>query len=113
MQTLIDAGVSEARRKTITPIVQNCEWMRERLDITRAELEDDSLIVEYTNGNGITSEHENMLFAAYEKMWKSYMLGMSKILDALPKETPIAAQDDELKPTNVLEIMRSKRRKEA
>lgn len=113
MQTLIDAGVSEARCKTIAPVVQNCEWMRERLDIMRAELEDEPLIVEYTNGNGITSDRENMLFAAYEKMWKAYMLGMAKVLDALPKETQIAAEDDELKPTNVLEFMRSKRRKEA
>lgn len=113
MQTLIDAGVSEARRKTLAPVVVNCEWMRDRLDEMRDELEGQPQIVEYTNGNGITSDRENMMFAAYEKMWKSYMLGMSKILDALPKETPIAAEDEELKPSTVLEFVRNKHRKEA
>lgn len=113
MQTLIDAGVSEARQKALAPVVQNCEWMRERLDIMRAELEDEPLIVEYTNGNGITSDRENMMFSAYEKMWKAYMLGMAKVLDALPKETPIVQEDAELKPSTVLEFVRNKHRKDA
>lgn len=113
MQTLIDAGVSEARVGILSPVVKNCEWMRKRLDDMRAELEDEQIIVEYTNGNGITADRENMLFTAYEKMWKSYMLGMSKILDALPKETPIAAEDEALKPSTVLEFVRNKHRKDA
>lgn len=113
MQTLIDAGVSEARQRVLSPVVVNCEWMRDRLDEMRAQLEDEPQIVEYTNGNGITAERENMMFAAYEKMWKSYMLGMAKILDALPKETPLAAEDEERKPSTVLEFVRNRHKKEA
>lgn len=113
MQTLIDAGVSEARRKTLAPVVDNCEWMRERLEAAREELTGCELVEEYTNGNGMTGDRENLAMRAYESLFKTYMLGMAKILDALPKETPLAAEDEELKPSTVLEFVRNKHRKEA
>lgn len=113
MQTLIDAGVSDARRKTLAPVVDNCEWMRERLEAAREELEGCELVEEYTNGNGMTGDRENLAMRAYESLFKTYMLGMTKILDALPKETPLAAEDEELKPSTVLEFVRNKHRKEA
>lgn len=113
MQTLIDAGVSEARRKTLVPVIENVTWMREHLDAARLELTGCELVEEYTNGNGMTGDRENLALRAYESLFKTYMLGMSKILDALPKETPIAAADEELKPSTVLEFVRNKHRKEA
>lgn len=111
---LCDAGVSDKRRKTLAPIITECEWIREQLVAVREELRGEPFIVEYTNGNGLTSDRENILIGTYEKLWKSYVLGMGKILDALPKEKAAAVEDpEELKPSTVLEFVRDKHRKKA
>lgn len=109
METLAEAGVSEARQRMLRPIAENVAFMCQKLTESRRDLEAAELTVEYNNGGGQEGIRENPLIRAYEALWKSYMVGMSKILDALPAESRAKVEQEEPeRPQTVLEIIRGR-----
>lgn len=110
---LIDAGISEKRIKALEPIIENTAWMKLKLDETRELIKTSNVVIPYDNGGGQKGLRENPLYKGYESLWKSYMSGMSRILDCLPREYVEKEADKIETPKTVLELVRSKHRKEA
>jgi hypothetical protein len=70
-------------------------------------------VVAYDNGGGQKGIRENPLFKGYENLWRSYMAGMSKIIDCLPDEIATVESEVVNKPKTVLELVRNRHGKEA
>ena len=104
--------IPDAQLKILEPVIMNTAWMRVRLDTARRETEEAKIVVEYDNGGGQKGLRENPIFKAYEALWKSFMLGMGRILDAIPeeKQEELAGKMDEVRPQTVLDRIREKRR---
>lgn len=100
-----ESGVSESKRKALEPLIENVAFMKVKLDDTRAEIEDASVVVDYDNGGGQRGKRENPLFVAYEKLWRSYISGFSKILEVIPADK-LASVDISDQPQTVLEIVK-------
>ena len=110
---LSEIGISERRRKIMEPIIVNTAWMKAKLDDAREAIKHSNIVISYDNGGGQKGIRENPLFRGYESLWKSYMQGMSKILDCLPQEAcEIKAMELE-KPKTMLELVRNRHAKEA
>ena len=107
-QLLIESGVSEKRRNILESVIENTAWMRLKLDDTRDKIKSSGVAIPYDNGGGQTGIRENPLFKGYESLWKSYMAGMSKILDSLPQERVREEEQQVEKPATVLELVRKK-----
>ena len=109
---LFDYGLKAEKIELLTPVIENVVWMKHKLDDTRDMIKTTAVVIPYDNGGGQKGLRENPLFKGYESLFKSYMTGISKLLEGLPKEA--AAQADEVeKPKSVLELVRSKHKKEA
>lgn len=108
MAILEDSGISEKRKKLLEPVVINTAWMRAKLDDARDAIKNSQIVISYDNGGGQKGIRENPLFKGYESLWKSYMTGMSKILDCLPNEVVETAEEYIEKPKTVLDLVRSK-----
>ena len=109
---LDEVGISDKRRKLLEPIILNTAWMKAKLDDAREAIKNSNIVISYDNGGGQKGIRENPLFKGYESLWRSYMAGMSKILDSLPQE--IVEQSVEVeKPATMLELVRNKHRKDA
>lgn len=104
------AGVTDERIKLLEPVIENVAYMRVRLVSARQELIGEPLVSEYDNGGGQTGTRENPAYKGYEALWRSYMLGVAKILEALPaeiaKEEKKEAEADA--PKNVLALVQAK-----
>lgn len=110
---LKSAGISEQRQKILLPVIRNVAWMAVKLEDVMEEVQEGSLLVEYDNGGGQTGLRENPLIRGYENLWKSYMLGMGKILDSLPDEKKKQQLEKENgKRQTVLELVREKHQNE-
>lgn len=104
------AGIGKPKSDILLPVVENVSWMQVRLDDLREEIKGSEVVIEYNNGGGQKGVRENPVYTAYEKLWKSYMAGMGKILAALPEDLQAEAKpDEEAKPRTVLELVREKR----
>lgn len=112
-ELLIDAGVKQKKLDALEPIIENTAWMRLKLDETRETIKTSSVVIPYDNGGGQKGLRENPLFKGYEALFKSYMQGMGKILDCLPKESPEIQEEYVNQPKTMLELVREKHRKEA
>lgn len=110
---LSDAGISDRRMKILKPIILNTAWMKAKLDDAMEAIKNSNIVIAYDNGGGQKGIRENPLFKGYEALWKSYILGMNKILDSLPPEAVQTEITEESKPQNVLSIIRAKHREEA
>ena len=110
---LSDAGISDRRMKILKPIILNTAWMKAKLDDAMEAIKNSNIVITYDNSGGQKGIRENPLFKGYEALWKSYMLGMNKILDSLPPEAVRTEITEESKPQNVLSIIRAKHREEA
>ena len=110
---LSDAGISDRRMKILKPIILNTAWMKAKLDDAMEAIKNSNIVIAYDNGGGQKGIRENPLFKGYEALWKSYMLGMNKILDSLPPEAAQVGIVEDNKPQNVLSIIRAKHREEA
>lgn len=108
MAILEASGISEKRMKLLEPVVINTAWMRAKLDDARDAIKNSQIVISYDNGGGQKGIRENPLFKGYESLWKSYMTGMSKILDCLPNEVAATAEEYIEKPKTVLDLVRSK-----
>lgn len=106
---LEDAGVSEARRKTLAPIIENVALMRFKLCEAFDEVKDAPLVESWENGKQAGIK-ESSIVKAYESLFKHYMVGMAKILDALPaeKRAEVEREETEVRPQTVLEIIRGR-----
>ena len=112
---LKDAGVSTPRMKMLEPVIENVAWMKIKLDQAREKIKNSGIVMPYDNGGGQTGIRENPAFKGYEALWKSYMTGMSKLLEAMPPEVIEAEEETEKEqaPVTVLELIRTKHKKEA
>lgn len=106
MMSLLD--VSESRMGILEPIIANTAWMKTKLDETIKEIKSSKIVIPYDNGGGQQGTRENPLFKAYESLWKSYMQGMTKILEALPPEIRKQEEEKAEEPKTVLQIVRAK-----
>lgn len=112
---LREVKVSDARIKTLEPLIENVSWMKVKLDQAREKIKNSAVAIPYDNGGGQTGIRENPAFKGYEALWKSYLAGMSKILEYLPPEVIETEQKEEEShaPATVLALVRSKHKKEA
>ncbi len=97
--------------KLLEPVIENTAWMRVKLDDARELVGEEGITVEYNNGGGQTGVRENPNMKAYEALWKSYVVGLQKITDALIRAKPSGAVPDAGETVNVLKLIRG--RKEA
>lgn len=100
--------VSDRQRSVLDPVIDNVAWMKVKLEDTREEIKDAPVTIEYDNGGGQTGVRENPMFKGYESLWRSYVSGLGKIMDALPDESDVDLMDTEHNPKTVLEMVRSK-----
>lgn len=113
IQTLLnDVGISDKRQKLLDPIILNTAWMKAKLDDAREAIKTSNIVISYDNGGGQKGIRENPLFKGYESLWRSYMAGMSKILDSLPQEVIEQSVAIE-QPKTMLELVRNKHKKDA
>lgn len=112
-ELLTEVGISDKRMKLLEPIILNTAWMKAKLDDAREAIKNSNIVISYDNGGGQKGIRENPLFKGYEALWKSYMQGMSRILDCLPAEQIEIAVPQEEKPATVLELVRKKHRSDA
>ena len=105
------AKISPHKMKIIEPVIENAATMKVRLDDLREMIITEDFMVEYDNGGGQKGIRENPVFKAYEALWKSYMLGMDKILSVIPEEQKreLAEEAEQIKPQTVLDIVREKK----
>lgn len=113
-EILKEVGISERRMKLLAPVILNTAWMKAKLDDAREAIKNSQIVISYDNGGGQKGIRENPLFKGYEALWKSYMTGMNRILDALPPEIiKEETTPEEAAPRTVLELVRAKHIKEA
>lgn len=107
---LKDAQVSEHKQKILEPVIENAAWMKAKLDDAREQIRGSSIAIPYNNGGGQKGLRENPLFKGYENLWRCYIAGMGKIMDALPEEYQEKQKEVEVieNPRSVLEIVRAK-----
>lgn len=110
---LFDCGVSENRIKLLSTVIENTAWMKAKLDDAREQIKNTSVVIPYDNGGGQKGIRENPLFKGYESLWKSYMTGMCRLLDCVPKQVVEEEAEKIDTPRTVLELVRNKHRKEA
>ena len=112
-ELLFSCQVNSKRIALLAPVIENTAWMKAKLDDARAAVKDSNVVVKYNNGGGQEGLRENPLYKGYEALWKSYMAGMGRILDALPPEKAKEVEVQIEKPKTVLEMVRTKHGKEA
>jgi len=112
-ELLIDAGISERRIKLLNPVIVNTAWMKAKLDDAREAVKNSQIVIAYDNGGNQKGIRINPLFTGYEALWKSYMSGMTKILECLPDEKIEAETKVVENPKSMLEIVRNKHKKDA
>ena len=105
---LRDAGTPPERIKLLAEIVQNVAFMYAKLEEAREEIISEKITVTYDNGGGQTGIRENPMFKAYEALWKTYMVGMTKIMDEMPKKAETAV-DKKGEPLTVLDLIKAKK----
>ena len=103
--------VDENRKKLLEPVIENTAWMKAKLDETREAIKSSKVAIAYDNGGGQKGIRENPLFKGYEALWKSYLTGVSKILDQIPMPEATEAKEQIGKPETVLELVRNRKKK--
>lgn len=87
LEALLDrADVPRQQRDVLAAVVDNMAWQRVKLDETREEMKDASVVCHYDNGGGQEGERINPIFKGYLDLWRGYMLGLEKFTSYLPKD---------------------------
>ena len=110
---LFDCGVLPEIVDLLETTIENTAYMKVKLEETREAIKTSKVCIPYDNGGGQTGLRENPLFKGYESLFKSYMSGMRQILDVLPKMAQNVKKEELETPKTMLELVRSKHRKEA
>lgn len=105
---LFSCGQNKERVEALEPIISNTAWMKAKLDDARDAIKSSNVAIPYDNGGGQKGIRENPLFKGYESLWKSYLAGMAKILEALPSS--VVEEEKEQQSQSVLQLVRSKHR---
>lgn len=109
LQKLLKQSNSE-RAQALMPMCENVGWMKARLDVARKEIGEAPLTVEYQHGEKQSGVTENPAIKAYESLFRAYIAGLSKIIDALPPTAAEAAIANAPNRT-MLEMIKSRREK--
>lgn len=97
LEALLDrADVPQQQRDVLAPVIDNMAWQRVKLDETREEMKEASVVCEYNNGGGQAGIRENPIFKAYINLWRAYMVGLEKYTSYLPKELQDEAAGDSI-----------------
>ncbi len=109
-RSLKAADLSAHKMKAFESIIDNVAVMKVKLDELKETIKEEEAIVEYDNGGGQKGTRENPAFKRYESLFKTFMMGMTKILEAIPdeKEEVAKAVIEEAKPQTVLELIANK-----
>ena len=110
---LFNFNVSEDMVGLLEDVITNTAWIKVKLDEARDAIKTSNVVIPYDNGGGQKGLRENPLFKGYESLLKSYMGGMKQILDVLPKQAADVKEAELEKPQTMLELVRSKHKKEA
>lgn len=110
---LFNFNVSEDTISLLDDVIVNTAWMKVKLDEARGAIKESNVVIPYDNGGGQKGLRENPLFKGYESLFKSYMGGMKQIFDVLPKQAESTKKAELEKPQTMLELVRSKHKKEA
>lgn len=104
-------NISAHKMKVLESVIAHTSWQKVKLDELKEQITESSIVIEYDNGGGQKGDRINPLFKAYEALWKDYMLGMARIIGALPEEKQVEVQQKiEPKEKSVLELVREKKR---
>lgn len=110
---LFNFNISEDMVGLLEDVINNTAWIKVKLDEAREAIKTSNVVIPYDNGGGQKGLRENPLFKGYESLLKSYMGGMKQILDVLPKQAADVKEAEMEKPQTMLELVRSKHKKEA
>jgi hypothetical protein len=110
---LLECGVKSEWVELLAPVIEHTAMMKERLDAAMEELVSQDIVIEYDNGGGQSGIRENPLYKGYEALWKSYMTGMCKILECVPRQVVEKEAETIETPRTVLEIVRGRKTKQA
>lgn len=107
-----DSKIPAHKMKVFEPIIENVALMKVKLDELRDEIAHEDFMVEYDNGGGQKGIRENPKFKRYESFFKTFMIGMSRIIDELPDEISgsEANKIEGFTPKTVLDQVREKSR---
>ena len=100
-------GVQKELSSAMNALIENVAWMKVKLDEGRALMEDAPIVIEYDNGGGQKGMRENPLFKGYEALFKTYMSGMSRLLESIPKIEAEATPKEAT--SSALELVKSRR----
>ena len=105
------ANISPHKMKLLETVIDNTAFMKAKLDQVKEQVSTADIVVEYDNGGGQKGIRKNPIFEGYRGLWQSYMMGMGRILDAIPEEQQkeITAKMEESKPQTVLEVIQGRR----
>lgn len=109
IKLLEDVGVKDKKIKVLEPIIENVAWQKIKLDETRDAIKNSKVAISYDNGGGQKGIRENPLFKGYESLFKSYMSGMNKIIDAIPEEHVAVKVEEAEKPKTMLQLVRERK----
>ena len=109
---LFDCGVLPEIVDLLETTIENTAYMKVKLEETREAIKTSKVCIPYDNGGGQSGIRENPLYKGYESLFKTYISGLSKILEYLPHESVETITEVE-KPKSVLELVRDKHKKEA
>lgn len=107
---LEEAGVKDKKISLMAPVIENTAWMKAKLDDSRTAVKNSQIVISYDNGGGQKGIRENPLFKGYESLWKSYMQGMTKIIDCIPDSHADIKQEETEKPKTMLEIIQARKK---
>lgn len=97
------------QQEALEPVVQNTAWMKIQLDRSRDLIATDRIVMNYDNGGGQEGIRENPAFKGYEALWKAYMQGINKILEATAGKVSQEGKE-RLQQPSVLELVKAKRK---
>lgn len=105
---LFSCNILGTRMQMLEPVIENTAWMKVKLDEARELIKNSNVVIQYDNGGGQKGLRENPLFKGYEALWKSYMAGMNKIMEALPDEAKRTEIEKTEETKTVLQLVRAK-----
>lgn len=100
---LKQAKTPPEKMKILEPVIENVSWMKAKLEDTTEQIKEGQIAIEYNNGGGQKGIRESPLFKGYEALFKTYMSGMSKIMEAMPAKDSAQEPPADVKPTTVFD----------
>ncbi len=105
-------GMAPEKKGLLNDTIKNAAWMKVQLERARETIAAEPIVVEYDNGGGQSGLREHPAYKAYEALFKSYMLAINKLSEAMPVHTG-AIIDEAEKPQTALELVRMRVEKRA